>query len=459
MNPSEASLVIGNKLTLKTTLTPGSARANLTWESSKTSVATVSSSGVVTAVGEGSAKITVKTQNGKKASCKVEVTDPYKPTGIHLNMDSVTISAGQTVQLKATLSPSGAKTTLTWESGKTKVATVNSSGLVTGISRGEAKITVKTANGKKDSVKVKVEGDPTPVSGRVDLIQYLGQNGSTVQKALGLKSDYDEDQGYPYYYGKDISGASCYTNPSIVDYITLEADTLKKYSVGGAWCDMKRADAEAQLKNGGWKRAGTEDYGEDLLELIYQKGKYTISMLISNGRVDWIQGHLDGIAPAASAYTWKFRHEGEMPAYLYLDLYKSGKKVDSVSLGHAGSNCIDAVLYQLQGDSVYLEMVESWHDEVTVRYRVYGVSGGSISKKKGVVAPDCHLAGKLVDESGSRTIYSGGSSGSSAMIGALNEAMQAYGVTYKAVSNKYWDKSISTCTQKNLSKKIASVSI
>ena len=68
-----AALKAGKTLALKTTLTPKDARYALTWTSSNKKVATVSSKGVVKAKKAGKAKITVTTQNGKKASLTITV--------------------------------------------------------------------------------------------------------------------------------------------------------------------------------------------------------------------------------------------------------------------------------------------------------------------------------------------------------------------------------------------------
>ena len=154
-------LVIGETLTIKPTLTPSNASTTYTYESSKKAVAAVSDKGVVTAVSEGSAKITVKTANGKKASVKIKVTDPWKPSKIALNTKSAEMVIGGKLTLKTSLTPSNAKATLTWESSKAKVATVSGSGVVTAVGEGSAKITVKTQNGKKATCKVKVKRDDT----------------------------------------------------------------------------------------------------------------------------------------------------------------------------------------------------------------------------------------------------------------------------------------------------------
>lgn len=68
-----ATVKKGKKLTLKVKLNPTDARYALTWTTSNKNVATVSKKGVVTAKKAGTAKITVATQNGKKATITITV--------------------------------------------------------------------------------------------------------------------------------------------------------------------------------------------------------------------------------------------------------------------------------------------------------------------------------------------------------------------------------------------------
>ena len=151
-------LELGKTLKLGTTLTPSNAKATLKWKSSKEKVATVDAGGTVTALKEGTAKITVKTQNGKKAVIKVKVFDPNKPTKISITQGKkVTLRVGQTLKLGTTLTPGTAQATLTWKSSKAKVASVDADGTVKALRAGTAKITVKTHNGKKAAIKVKVK--------------------------------------------------------------------------------------------------------------------------------------------------------------------------------------------------------------------------------------------------------------------------------------------------------------
>ena len=71
----KVTLIVGEKLQLNVAITPTTAAGNkLTWKSSKKTVATVNSKGTVTAKKAGTAKVTVKTSNGKTATITIKVT-------------------------------------------------------------------------------------------------------------------------------------------------------------------------------------------------------------------------------------------------------------------------------------------------------------------------------------------------------------------------------------------------
>lgn len=75
-------------------------------------------------------------------------------TGIKLNKDALTIKVGEAQELNATIEPSGAKATITWESSAPAVAKVTS-GLVEGVSAGTAYI-IATAEGQSARCRVTV---------------------------------------------------------------------------------------------------------------------------------------------------------------------------------------------------------------------------------------------------------------------------------------------------------------
>lgn len=170
----------GATLTLQATMQPSTAVSDLTWQSSNTAVATVSSRGVVTSRAVGTATITVTTATGNlSASVRIQVVDPTLPTGIALNQTgTVGMTIGTPLSLVATLSPSGAQSELYWHSSSPAVATVSTSGVVTPVGIGASTITV-TAIRSNVSAQVTVQVSeaiiaPTGVtlnhSGTVDML-------------------------------------------------------------------------------------------------------------------------------------------------------------------------------------------------------------------------------------------------------------------------------------------------
>ena len=144
------TIQVGEKATLKATLVPANAtNQKVTWTSSAEGIATVSSSGVVTAANAGNAVITARAEDGgMTATCKVSVVIPV--TGVSLNETEVELVVGETKTLKATVEPDNATNkNVTWKSSNTGVAEVSSGGVVTAKASGTAVITVTTQDGKK----------------------------------------------------------------------------------------------------------------------------------------------------------------------------------------------------------------------------------------------------------------------------------------------------------------------
>ena len=157
LNTTALMITAGTKYTLKATISPSNAtNKTVYWSSSNTSVAGMQSGGVVNAKKAGTCTVTAKTVNGKTATCKVTVKPA--PSGVSLNYSSVTMSAGTTFTLKATVSPSSAlNKTVTWSTSSSAVATVSSSGVVSAKKAGTCTITAKTFNGKTATCKVTVK--------------------------------------------------------------------------------------------------------------------------------------------------------------------------------------------------------------------------------------------------------------------------------------------------------------
>ena len=136
----------GENAALAATITPSEATdQSVSWSSSDETIATVAN-GVVTAVANGKATITVTTTDGGiTATC--EVTVYTSVTGISLDQASIELEPGGTATLIAAVAPSDAtETTVRWSSSDEAVATV-SDGLVTAIADGTAIIIASSTDG------------------------------------------------------------------------------------------------------------------------------------------------------------------------------------------------------------------------------------------------------------------------------------------------------------------------
>jgi len=163
LSPSSTTLAIGDTKQLNYTLTPFDASSDITWTTSSSSVATVSSSGYVTAKGVGSARITVTTSNGLSSTCEVTVYKPV-PSSIKLSKTVLKIPVGSSEKLTCSVSPSNAIYTTAWSSDNTAVATVNNSGTITAVAPGTAYVTVLTDNGYSDRCMVQVPPLPESIA-------------------------------------------------------------------------------------------------------------------------------------------------------------------------------------------------------------------------------------------------------------------------------------------------------
>lgn len=154
LSVKKKTLGVGEKYTVKATVTHANATGTVTFSSNKTSVATVSSKGIITAKKVGTANITVKTINGKTATCSVTVKKA--PTSIKTNKKTMTLKINKTYQLKPILSKNSAGS-IVYKSSKSSVVSVDKNGKLKARKMGSAVITMKTYNKKSFKVKVTVK--------------------------------------------------------------------------------------------------------------------------------------------------------------------------------------------------------------------------------------------------------------------------------------------------------------
>lgn len=150
--PKTLSLTTGKKYTLKPVVAPSNSQEKVTYKSSNTKIATVSSTGVITAKKVG--KVTITVQSGKqKATVTLTVKKAPALKAIKNVPTKKTITKGKTYTLKPQLYPSGAIAKITYTTSNKSIATVDSKGKITAKKKGTAVITVKAG---KFTAKCKV---------------------------------------------------------------------------------------------------------------------------------------------------------------------------------------------------------------------------------------------------------------------------------------------------------------
>lgn len=175
LNKSSLSLYIGDTSTLSTTVTPSG--QTVSWSTSNSSVAMVNN-GKITAISNGTATITASFRyNGVNYSTTCTVT--VKKPSISVSISSSSIWLGDTTYVSKSGSiPSGA--TVSWTSSNSSVATVNSSGTVTGVGDGTATITGSfTYGGNKYSSSTTVKVITLNSVRTFTVSPSSGSNGST----------------------------------------------------------------------------------------------------------------------------------------------------------------------------------------------------------------------------------------------------------------------------------------
>ena len=159
--PVSMELNVGESQTVSADVYPSDAEyKSISWSLSNTSVASFSGSGTsvrVTATQPTSSPVNLiaTVDNSISARCSISIFGT-NPTGLSLSKPGNLIAETSGTQLKATFTPSNHRSSITWSSDNTQVATINNAGVVSPIAPGTATITAKTANGLTTTTDIKV---------------------------------------------------------------------------------------------------------------------------------------------------------------------------------------------------------------------------------------------------------------------------------------------------------------
>ena len=256
----------GETITLTAEVLPADAtNKTVTWTSSDNTVATVKD-GVVTGVKAGETTITASA-GGKNATVKVTVkaaatsggeTTTIAVTEVKITSTVTEVTAGETITLTAEVSPADATDkTVTWSSSDTAIATVDSTGKVTGVAAGTATITAK-AGEKTAAVDVTVKAAVAPSTKVLDVAYDLtkGLPAAITTTDAFISADWDAPTATPATNDitwtwiaaktrkvKSSGGLQVSTGTSAEDMITLSADSdftvTVTYKFAGAYAADK----------------------------------------------------------------------------------------------------------------------------------------------------------------------------------------------------------------------------
>ena len=196
LNKTSLTLDVGNSDTLIAAITPDNATdKSVTWESSAPGVATVDTSGKVTAVAPGTATITVTTTDGGFTdTCQVTVTAATVPvSGVTLSQNQASLYYNRTpntLTLTATVAPANATNqNVTWASSDPSVATVDAAGKVTAVAPGTATITATTVDGGFTAIcTVTVRPDIPPANPNYRITVEATQGGTVTADPTAAKA-------------------------------------------------------------------------------------------------------------------------------------------------------------------------------------------------------------------------------------------------------------------------------
>lgn len=283
LNPTHLTLERYKTEYISASIEPQNAtNKELKWTSNNENVAWVNDKGMVTAVKEGTAIITAKTQDGTnlEATCEVEVIKPTIEVILLKVIRPDTLEVGETYQMRAEIEPDDATDkTLTWESEDDHIVMVDKNGLLTAIEEGETTITCTASNGMYVTVPVVVVA-PAKAIGDGSLENPF--NALAAIKEAGLLTEGEVSAKQYYVMGK-VSGIKyLYTTQrgTATFYLSDDGTQDNQFYVYGSY----------YLENLPWREGNAQiALGDDII--VYGKlANYNGTLEMSN-KENYIYSH------------------------------------------------------------------------------------------------------------------------------------------------------------------------
>lgn len=210
----ELQMVPGEVVQLNTTIVHEGIDTTLTWTTNNTAAAKVSSAGVVTAVADGTATITVKTANAKTAKITIRVVDPSIPRSVTLDEHDIIMNLGETKQLTYTILPATADPGVKWTVNTLSYLSVDqATGSFTANKEGTTNVTLRTLKGTcSDTTTIKVVDPKKPTAVTIEgEKKYSLPIGATLQLSCTVSPEtavtgLNWTSSYPSYASVDATG-------------------------------------------------------------------------------------------------------------------------------------------------------------------------------------------------------------------------------------------------------------
>jgi uncharacterized protein YjdB len=242
VTPTPNSLIIGQTVQLTATLLDAAGATitgrTVTWSSNNDAAASVSTTGLVTAKALGSATITAAVE-GKTGTALVDVK-PVTVNRVVVSPATATVTVGKTTQLTAALTDANGQPItsrpVTWTTSNASRATVDGTGLVTGVAVGSVTITATSEEGKFGTAAIDVgsAGAPTLTALTVTPPSVDVRTGAQKVTISGRATD-----GSGTGIGRVNVSAKGHTNSTAHGDPAISCSASGAAIVGGAWsCDL-----------------------------------------------------------------------------------------------------------------------------------------------------------------------------------------------------------------------------
>ena len=426
VNPIPAESITLNKTSL--TLKPGASETlvatvlpenttdkTVTWTSSDASVATVDNTGKVIAVAEGSATITAAC-GSVSATCVVTVAIPAE--SVTLNKTSLTLKAGTTGNLTATVKPDNATDkTVMWTSSDEAVATVDNAGKITAVSKGTATITA-TCGTVSATCAVTVEYSDatdiivTPGSGLDDIFE----NGLTLKDGESKKID--------------LTVVPATASPEFV--WTSSDDSVVKIDENGNITAVGVGTATVTVSSGSFSKTFTVTVDPVPAESVtLSKTSVTLKVGVSETLVATVLP--DNATDKTVTWTSSDEEVATVDNAGKITAISLGTTTITATCGNVSANCVVTV------DPILAE-------SVTLNKYIFGLNVGDSETLVATVKPDNTTDKKVVWTSDNEDIATVDQNGCVTGVGVGNTEIRATcGNAYTSCSvfvNRVWPKSI-----------------